>query len=211
MKSSKSTGNTFDRKYKKYDVWYERNNFAYVSEIDAIKKVLPKKGRGLEIGVGTGRFATALGISAGIDPSYHMVRLARNRGVNVCLAFGEAIPFLRETFDYAVVIISLCFVKNKKMVLQEAARVLKKGGKIIIGIVDKESFLGKYYRHKKSVFYKIAKFLSVVEVVDILKKTGFSSFSIYQTLFTLPERMTAAQKPKKGFGKGGFVVLSGKK
>ena len=53
---------------KKYDNWYNRNRFAYISEINAIKKINPK-GLGLEIGVGTGRFASKLNFSYGIDPS----------------------------------------------------------------------------------------------------------------------------------------------
>ena len=31
----------FDRHYKKYDAWYDRNIFAYLSELEAIKKVQP--------------------------------------------------------------------------------------------------------------------------------------------------------------------------
>jgi hypothetical protein len=36
----------FDRYYKKFDAWYDRNKFAYLSEIKALKKVVPKKGQG---------------------------------------------------------------------------------------------------------------------------------------------------------------------
>ena len=44
--------NLFDRYYKRYDGWYKKNKFAYLSEVAAIKRILPKGGRGLEIGVG---------------------------------------------------------------------------------------------------------------------------------------------------------------
>ncbi len=67
--------NIFDKRYKKYDAWYKENKFAYLSELEAIRKVLPKKGKGLEIGVGTGRFAAPLGIKFGIDPSEDMIQL----------------------------------------------------------------------------------------------------------------------------------------
>lgn len=201
----------FDKYHEKYDAWYERHKFAFLSELEAIKKVLPRNGRGLEIGVGTGRFAAALGITMGIDPSYRMLEHARGRGVNVRLGFGEEILFLDGAFDYVAVIITLCFVKNPKKVLEEAARALKQNGRIIIGIVDKESFLGKFYRRKKSIFYKQAKFLSVKEVTDLLRETGFGSFSYYQTISVLPNEMNSVEKPKKGFGEGGFVVISAKK
>jgi len=79
----------FDKYYKKYDLWYERNRFAYLSELEAIKKVLPKKGKGLEIGVGTARFAKPLGIKYGIDPSKKMLEIAKKKGVNVRLGMEK--------------------------------------------------------------------------------------------------------------------------
>ncbi len=198
----------FDKYYKEYDNWYERNKFAYFSELKAVKKVLPKKGKGLEIGVGTGRFASVLGIEFGVDPSGKVLEIAKKRGVKVKLARGEKLPFRSSYFDYVALIISLCFVKNQKAVLREAKRVLKNKGKIIIGIVDKDSFLGKFYMKKKSIFYKYAQFFSVKEVCCLLKNLGFSRFSYYQTLFDLPSRLTRIEQPLKGFGKGGFVVIS---
>jgi len=200
----------FNHYYKRYDIWYDRNKFAYLSELEVIKKVLPKKGKGLEIGVGTGRFASALGIEYGIDPSKRMLEIARKRGVNVSLGCGEKLPFGNSTFDYIAIIITLCFVKDSLKVLTEARRVLKKSGRIIIGIIDKDSFLCKFYQRKNSLFYKQANFFSVKELVDLLKATGFSRFTYYQTVFHLPEKINSIEKPKKGFGKGGFVVIKGK-
>jgi len=201
----------FDRYYKKYDAWYDKNKFAYLSELKAIRKVLPKKGKGLEVGVGTGRFAQALGIESGIDPSKNMIEIARERGVNVKLGYGERLPFKNATFDYEAVIITICFTKNPEKVLKEAYRVLKKKGKIIIGIVDKDSFLGKFYQKKKSAFYKEASFFGIKEITDLLENTGFSKFSYYQTLYNFPDRIKSVQKPQKGFGRGGFVVIAGEK
>jgi len=201
--------NIFDRYYKKYDAWYGKNKFAYLSELETLRKVLPKKGRGLEIGVGTGRFAAPLGIACGIDPAKNMVKIARQRRVDARLGRGERLPFRNVTFDYVAIIITLCFVKNPQKVLKEARRVLKKKGKIIIGIIDKNSFLGKFYQKKKGVFYKQANFFSVREVRDLLKAAGFSRFSHYQTIFKLPDKINSIENPQKGFGKGGFVVIAG--
>lgn len=201
----------FDRYYKKYDAWYDKNKFAYLSELKAIRKVLPKKGKGLEVGVGTGRFAQALGIESGIDPSKNMIEIARKRGVNVKLGYGERLPFKNATFDYAAVIITICFTKNPEKVLKEVYRVLKTKGKIVIGIVDKDSFLGKFYQKKKSAFYKEASFFGIKEITDLLENTGFSKFSYHQTLYNFPEQIKSVQKPQKGFGRGGFVVIAGEK
>jgi len=203
--------NIFDRYYKRYDTWYDRNKFTYLSELEAVKKALPRKGEGLEIGVGTGRFAAPLRIRSGIDPSKNMIKIARQRGVDSKLGSGERLPFRDATFDYIAVIITLCFVKNPQKVLEEAGRVLKKKGKIVIGIIDKDSFLGKFYQKKESIFYRQANFFDVKEVTDLLDNAGFSGFSYHQTLYKLPGKMNSIQKPQRGFGEGGFVVISGGK
>jgi len=198
----------FDKYYKKYDTWYERNKFVYLSEIEALKKALPKKGKGLEIGVGTGRFASILGIEYGIDPSKNMLQIARRRGIDARLGTGEKLPFANSVFDYVAIIITLCFVKDPVRVLVEAKRVLKKNGKLIIGIINKDSFLGKFYQKKKSIFYKHAHFFGIKEVVVLLRQAGFKKFSYFQTLFSLQKEISSIEKPKKGFNKGGFVVVS---
>jgi len=201
----------FDKYYKKYDAWYDRHKFAYLSEIGALKKVVPKEGEGLEIGVGTGRFASRLGIKYGVDPSKNMLKISKKRGIDVRHAQGERLPFASSVFDYAAIIITLCFVKDPIKVLIEAKRVLKKRGKVIIGIIDKDSFLGRFYQEKKSLFYRQAHFFGVKEVTGLLKMSGFARIAYYQTIYKFPDEMTSVEKPRKGFGRGGFVVISGTK
>ncbi len=126
-----------------------------------MSKLVPKDKKGLEIGVGTGRFAESLGIKYGIDPSRNMLKLAKQRGIIANKASGENIPFDNNTFDYVAIIITLAFVNNPQDVIKEAWRVLKSKGRIIIGIVDNDSFLADFYRNKEGVFYKEAKFIEV--------------------------------------------------
>jgi ubiquinone/menaquinone biosynthesis C-methylase UbiE len=202
--------NIFDSYYEKYDSWYDKNKFSFLSEVTALQKVCPKKGLGLEIGVGTGRFASSLGIPYGIDPSRNMLKIARQRGIIVRCGHGERLPYKDKTFDYVAIIIALCFVKDPKKVLKETKRILKDKGKIIIGIIDKESPLGQFYRRKKSVFYKQAKFFNIKEISTLLNYAGFTKATYIQTLFKDPEAITTIQKPEKGFGKGSFIVISAK-
>ena len=203
--------NIFNKHYKKYDAWYDNHQAAFLSEIAAIKKLLPATGQGLEIGVGTGRFAKALNISHGIDPAEKMVVLASKRGIDVCVGKGELLPYENESFDYVLIMIALCFVRDPVEVLKQANRVLKKNGKIIIGIVDRESFLGKFYQKKESVFYKEARFFSVPELRELLKTAGFDNPHYFQTIFRLLEDITVEEEPQEGFGKGGFVVVGADK
>jgi len=204
----------FDIYSKEYDQWYEENKFAYLSELGALKKVVPKKGKGLEIGVGTGRFAQPLGVAFGIDPSKKMLEIAKKRGIKTFVGEGENLPFTDNEFDYVLIVITICFVKNPERVISEARRVLKNNGKLIIGIVDKNSHLGKFYQEKKRQghrFYKFANFFSAKEIIKLLEKYNFKEIVTYQTIFQSLENIKKVEKPKKGFGKGGFVVVCGKK
>ena len=206
------TEGIFDRYSDRYDAWYDKNRFAYLSEVNALKRVIPKEGRGLEVGVGTGRFAAALGIDAGIDPSCKMLALAKKRGVDVQVGVGEDLPFKDGEFDYLLMVITLSFVQSPKKVIRECKRVLRKAGRIIIGIVDKDSFLGKYYKTKKdSIFYKEANLFNVAGVVGLLEDAGFTKPSFCQTLFRLLNEIDSIEEVKEGFGEGGFVVISAEK
>jgi len=199
--------NIFDHHYKEYDAWYEKNRWPYLSELEALKKVIPQEGRGLEIGVGTGRFAAPLNIELGIDCSQKMLELAAQRGVNVRWGLGEDLPFLDDSMDYVAIIITICFVADPLKVLREAQRVLDNNGVLVLGIIDKDSFLGQFYQKKKSIFYKEANFFRVQELVALLKQAGFDGFTYYQTLFTFPDKMNSVDKPQEGFGEGGFVAI----
>jgi len=71
------------------------------------------------------------------------------------------------------------------------------------------NIFNKNYQKKKSLFYQRAKFFSVKEVTDLLKAAGFNRFCYYQTIFQPPDEMDLIEKPQRGFGKGGFVVIKG--
>jgi ubiquinone/menaquinone biosynthesis C-methylase UbiE len=206
--------NIFDTYTKEYDLWYEENRFVYLSELEVLKKVVPKKGKGLEIGVGTGRFAQPLGVSYGIDPSEKMLEIARRRGIKTFVGKGENLPFDDDEFDFVLIVITLCFVDNPEQVISESRRVLKDDGRLIIGIVDKDSHLGKFYLEKKKEghrFYKEANFFSAKEIMELLKKYNFKKIVTFQTIFQPLERIKEIERPRKGFGEGGFVIICGRK
>lgn len=202
----------FDIYTDEYEKWFEQNRFAYLSELELLKSVIPR-GDGLEIGTGTGIFASPLGISFGIDPSNNMLQIAKKRNIRVVLAKGEHIPFRDEIFDYVAIIVTICFVDEPDLVLKESLRVIKDGGKIILGFIDRDSWLGKIYMAKKhkSRFYKDAKFYSTKEIIELLKNNSLSDISVYQTIFDPPDTIKNIQHYREGFDKGGFVVICGQK
>lgn len=55
----------------------------------------------------------------------------------------------------------ICFLDDVLQAFKEAYRVLKPGGYILVGFIDKESVLGRQYMEKreKSLFYQDAVFL----------------------------------------------------
>ena len=85
--------------------------------------------------MGSGRFAQALGIETGIDPSIKLLEMARRRGIAGFLARGEEDCFAEETFGAVFLIVTLCFLDSPMAVLREAHRVLKTGGRIVLGLV----------------------------------------------------------------------------
>jgi SAM-dependent methyltransferase len=205
--------NAFNQYAGEYDKWFDRNPFAYESELLAIKRFLPRSGKGLEIGVGTGKFAVPLGIKVGIEPAKAMADIARQRGIEVHEAVAENLPFQNGTFDFALMVTVLCFLHDPQIAIEEIARVLKPGGSLILGMIDGESFLGKIYESKKAknLFYQDTHFYSVPEVIDMLKRTGFIHLRTCQTIFRNPHEFTVPEAVEDGFGKGGFVALSGEK
>lgn len=198
----------FNEYAQEYDEWFELNKFAYASEVKALKMLIPKYGKGLEVGVGTGRFALPLGIKIGVEPAKVMAQIAKRRGITVYESKAEKLPFNNSSFDYIVFITTLCFLQNPFNALKEAKRILKVGGHIIIGMINKDSSIGKIYKSKISKFYKHANFYSVDEVLDWLKKLEFTNFKACQTLFKRLEEMQDIDSVKRGYKQGGFVVIS---
>ncbi|KAF5433657.1 Ubiquinone/menaquinone biosynthesis C-methylase UbiE [Candidatus Methanophagaceae archaeon] len=203
----------FETGAEEYDKWFNEHRFSYEAEVLALRTFIPKNSTGLEVGVGTGRFAVPLGIQIGVEPARAMADIARKRGITVYEAKAEELPFDNDSFDFILMTTTLCFLQNPMHALQESTRVIKSGGSIIIGMIDRDSFLGKTYESKKkdSKFYRYAHFYSVNHVLEWLRELGYGHIRICQTIFKNPEKITAIEPVKAGSGSGGFVVISAQK
>jgi SAM-dependent methyltransferase len=135
----------FEQHTGRYEAWFEHHDAAYVSELLALRSFVPMQGRGVEIGVGSARFAAPLGVQVGIDPSPAMLDVARARGIDVVEGTAEALPFADDSFDHALVVTTICFVDSPAKMLAQARRTLKPAGRLVIGFIDRESPLGQDY------------------------------------------------------------------
>lgn len=204
---------TFNQYPAEYDNWFKTNKYAFQSELNAVKKLLPHVKETVEIGVGSGMFAQQLGIKEGVDPSKAMRERAEQKGIKVIDAVAEKLPYDDASKNGAVMITTICFVDNVYKSFLEVNRILKKDGFFIIGFVDKDSSIGKgYVKHKsKSVFYKDATFFAAEEVHHILNQTGFEIIKTCQTIFDNISAIKTVEPVLDGFDKGSFIVIKAHK
>jgi ubiquinone biosynthesis O-methyltransferase len=97
----------------------------------------------LDVGCGDGELTVELGKRGakvvGIDVSADMIAAARartkthNADIAFQVATAEHLPFSAGQFDVVTAITILCFVDDATPVFQEIARVLRPGGRLIIG------------------------------------------------------------------------------
>ncbi|MCF8069666.1 MAG: class I SAM-dependent methyltransferase [Desulfobacterales bacterium] len=203
----------FQKYTNQYEQWFEENTWVYEAELKAVRALLPENQTGMEIGVGTGRFAAPLGIKTGVDPSAHMSAIAKLRGVNVTGGVAENLPFKDAVFNFVLMVTTVCFLDDINRAFTEARRVLSEGGYFIIGLVDRNSPIGQsYLKHQHSSdFYKEATFYSVDEILETAKRHGYNEFSFRQTIFYELSKITEFEKITPGYGKGSFVVIRGRK
>ncbi|MDP3089610.1 MAG: class I SAM-dependent methyltransferase [Nitrospira sp.] len=204
----------FDQQTQQYDDWFDGHEPVYQAELAALRKFVPATGMGIDVGVGTGRFALPLGVQFGLDPSRAMLQVARRRGIQVCQAIGERMPFRDRQFDLVLLVTVICFVDDVPALFRELRRVLKTDGQLIIGFINRESERGRLYEARKdtSTFYRDARFYSVADVADRVEEAGFGSLRFCQTLLGDPsESATKNLEVRDGSRDGAFVVLSARK
>ncbi|MGV9203680.1 MAG: class I SAM-dependent methyltransferase [Promethearchaeia archaeon] len=199
----------FNQHPERYEQWFNKHKYAYKSELLAIKKHLPQEGFGMEVGIGSGKFAKPLNINLGIEPSREMRMLCRKSVESLINSIAESLPFKNEIFDFVLMVTTICFLDDIEQSLNEVYRILKQEGRLIIGLVDRNSPIGEQYqKHKESnVFYKIAEFYAVGEILDYLKIARFSRFQYSQTIFQPLSGIDEIEPIKEGYGEGSFVVI----
>ncbi len=202
----------FDRLFRRYDDWYLRMRNIWLSECLCLK-LLGTYGYVLDVGVGTGVFSKCLSSKylVGTDVAVNPLKLARLRGVESVASDAEYLPLRGSSIDYVVMVATICFLKNPEKVLREVKRVLKVGGYLVVCFVPRDSEWGRYYSVLKlrgeSPFYKVANFLSINEVINLLSTTGFRFIECVSILNSPPNNPPTTEYPSRSSCDGGFVCV----
>ncbi|MEW6328168.1 MAG: class I SAM-dependent methyltransferase [Thermodesulfobacteriota bacterium] len=206
----------FDTLAHEYDAWYEKEPLLFAIELEAIRCICPSPGRpALEVGTGSGRFAAAMGLEFGMDPSMTMLKLAKTRGIKTVRAIGERMPFKSGGFGTVFIIFTLCFVKRPLDLFKECFRILRAEGRIVLAFINKNSTWGRVYDEKKKAghpLYGHAVFYTPADVEKLLAASGFKVEGLCSTLLQPPGQVRTTECPKDGLiDEAGIVLVLGEK
>lgn len=204
----------FDRHADDYDRWFDSppGQALFRSEVAAVRLLMNDiKHPCLEIGVGSGRFAEALGIEYGIDPSPSLLRKAKERGIDVMEGVGEHLPYADGMFGGVFLLFTLCFVDDPVVVINEAKRVLKPTGMLIIGFINRDSTWGLLYSKKKAEghpIYRHATFYTPEEITVMLNVAQLDVRGTASTLLGAPSNDPQEEAAFMGLRKrAGFICI----
>lgn len=168
----------FNQSAYDYDKWYETELGAKIDvyEKKLFLKFLKKLDHPeiLEIGAGTGHWTQLMSQHGfkvtGIDVADKMLAIARSKHISNA-TFKQIdvhhLPYSDESIENVVMVATLEFVDDQQQVLNEIYRVLKRGGKLLVGALNKDSSISVYKAHK-----------------TLLKDACFHSFESFKLLLT---------------------------
>jgi SAM-dependent methyltransferase len=198
------TARLFSQLAGRYDAWYDgpAGTAVFPSEAECLRPLLSGLPRPwAEIGVGSGRFAAALGVDVGLDPAAGMLALARSRGVRVVRGDGERLPFRGAVLGAVLIVLTLCFADNPAAMLAEARRVIRADGAVIVGAVFADSPWGRFYQRKAASshpFYSAARFLTRRGTLALVTAAGLRVQAARSALCQPPSDMPVPEPARDG-------------
>jgi len=165
-----------------------------------LERIGPTDGlRILDVGCGDGVLAVELsrrGASVtGVDASEAMIAAAKARAgaenlpVRFEQARADALPFPDETFDTVSAVTVLCLIDDADKAMREMARVLRPGGRLVLGEVGRISLWALLRRIRGwlgSATWRAAQFRTPGELSALAERAGLSEIKISRAIFYPP-------------------------
>jgi len=144
--------------------------------------------RVLDLGCGDGLLVATLARqraqAVGIDAKHSALQAARSRadvtgvgGARFVEGRIERLPFPDGSFDIVTAVTVLCLVSDRSAAVREAARVLRPGGRLIIGDLGRWSTWAARRRIKAwfgSRLWRSAHFWTAADLSRLIEQAGFS-------------------------------------
>jgi len=225
---------TFDRYASEYDAWFIENKNVLETEFRLVADCLKDAGSILSVGCGSGLFEKLLEDRCGIrvahciEPAEGMAAIARKRGFEVEIGTAENTDFGLERYDTVLFNGCPCYMQDLSAALRKAYGALKKGGRVVVIDVPKESPYGLLYNLALAVgtwehplldgcrpkdpypieLVKQANWRTTEEKAALVEAAGFRGLTFKQTL-TLDPRYshTAVEDPSDGCDRGSYVAI----
>jgi ubiquinone/menaquinone biosynthesis C-methylase UbiE len=156
--------------------------------------------RVLDLGCGDGLLVTTLATqrarAVGIDVNHAALQAATSRadragveGARFVEGRIEGLPFPDDTFDLVTAVTVLCLVPDRSAALREAARVLRPGGRLVIGDLGRWSAWAARRRIKAwfgSRMWRSAHFWTAADLSRFIEQAGFNVQAIRGSVYYPP-------------------------
>lgn len=229
-----SKNSSFDQYANAYDSWFFDNTNLLTSEVNLVAHFLKDAGKVFSVGCGSGLFESILErdfnieVKTGLEPSEGMAEIARKRGMEVEVTTAEAADFGIELYDTVLFNGTPSYITDLESVVYKAFASLKKGGKVIMIDVPKESSYATMYNLAKALdtwdhpllegvfpkdpypieLVRIANWRTTDEKINLLEKVGFKDFKFAQTLTKHPKFSNITiEQPIEGYDAGDYVAI----